>query len=471
MALTKKSQTEILADLISKTTYSDIPSSAIQKAKECIIDILGCAYGAWSDIMTSCIYDRVKELCADKNNLQTRWDSSTIWGKSDRLPILESVFINGVLSHSIELDDLHRYSKVHAGAVVIPAAFASGERMNVSGQELLRAIVLGYEVSHRIGVAINVVQHRNKGWHATSTIGCFGAAVASGILLHLNKNQLVSALGLAGTQASGLWAFLADGAGNKRFHAGKAANSGLLAAELAQAGLTGPSMIIEAKDGGLFSAMSNQTDIDGITIDWGKEYLIESISFKPFACCRSLHPTVTAILDLRSENNLSPSNVQEVEIDTYNVAVKQCNSVNWPHTSDAARFNIQYVVAVALHDGKIHANQFTTEKLNDKQLRKSAPFVKMRTNSEFDDKYPKEWGCRVRIQLRDGNVLQKTVKYPLGDPENPISHDAILDKFYSLATVILPFNQAENIVKLVSRLETIDNIREIYLGKGNCSGR
>jgi len=461
MPAPKQSQTAILARYISDTHIQDIPSSSLRKAKECLLDTLGCGLGALADLTNQYIYKQLKKISCSKDSFELTASAPTIWGMDQRMPLLYTVFFNGILAHTLELDDLHRYSKVHAGTVVIPAALAVGEHLGASGKDVLRAIVLGYEVTHRIGSAIGVVRHRTKGWHATSTIGGFGAATAAGVLHRLSPDQLTSALGLAGTQAGGLWAFLSDGNGNKRFHAGKASQNGTLAAELTQAGLNGATEILEAEDGGLFSAMSEGYDLEAVSRDWGERFMIEGISVKPYACCRSTHPAITAILELREEYGLTLSMVKEVEIDTYTVALRQCDAVDWPSNPDGARFNMRYAVAVALHEGQALASQFSMDSIADRQLHSLAPTVKMRSSPEFDLKYPREWGCRVRTHLENGEMLERTVRFPLGDPENPLSHDDLLDKFYSLAETAMSRDQAKVLANCILNLDQIEDIRDV----------
>jgi 2-methylcitrate dehydratase PrpD len=459
---TKASQTRILAQHISKVAFRDIPVSSIVKAKECLLDTLGCAFGAIADETNQSIFKQVRKISCANETRESNNSYPTIWGTSQRMPLLHTVLYNGTLAHTLEFDDVHRRSKVHAGSVVIPASLAMGERLGSSGKDVLRAVVLGYEVAHRIGFAIGVLQHRSRGWHATSTIGCFGAATAAGVLLCLNPDELTSALGLAGTQAGGLWAFLADGAGNKRLNAGMASYNGTLAAVLAQAGLIGPSKILEAEDGGLFPAMSEDYDFETVSKNWGKEYMIEGISIKPFSCCRSTHPIITALLDLRGEYSLNLAKVKNVEIDTYAVAQKQCDISSWPETSDGARMNMRYIVAVTLSYGQALASQFKMDRIMNKKLQALAPPVKMRSVPEFNKKYPEEWGCRVRLHLDNGKMLEKTVKFPLGDPENPLSYDDLLEKFLSLADGVMLRDQANILAERIHDLDQIENIRDLF---------
>jgi 2-methylcitrate dehydratase PrpD len=458
-----QTQTRHLAQLITKTTAHTIPTTAISKAKACILDTLGCAFGAVHDDINNRIFKQLKKLCGECQFSDPDSVPPTIWGLHLRMPLLTVVFYNSVLAHTLELDDVHRKSKVHAGVVVVPTALTVGESLGSSGLEVLRAIALGYEVAHRLGHSIDVQEHRARGWHATSTMGVFGAATTAGILLKLPIGQLTSALGLAGTQASGVWAFHGDGASNKRLHAGVASRNGTLAAHLAQTGLTGPSQILEATNGGLFPAMSSNYNFEAITHAWGEKYLIEGISVKPFACCRSIHPILTAVMELRFAHDLDIHEVERIDVDTYSIAVTQCDHKLWPETSDAARLNARYAVAVALVDGEVFSNQFSTERINDPDLKALAPEVSMRATDEFEKKYPDEWGCRIRLHTRSGHAFEKLVRFPLGDPENPLDDEALVNKFLALAGDTMPKEQAQRLVAMIENLDQVRNVRDLPL--------
>lgn len=464
-----ESKTSKLAHLISATPMNAIPASAMSKAKECILDTIGCALGGVQDEINRSIYEHLIGNSEKNRDSRSRRGGASTWGQAQKLPLTDSVLFNGILSHTLEMDDVHRISKVHAGTVIIPAAIGVGESVGASGPDLLRATVMAYEVTHRLGKAINVTAHRNRGWHSTATIGVFGAAIAAGILLGLKKEQLTSAMGLAGTQSSGLWAFLADGAANKRFHAGMAARNGVHAAQIASVGLTGPTFILEAHDGGLFPAMSENFDLDSVTEEWGKQFLIEGVSVKPFACCRSMHPPIQAVLELREEHGLTFREVKEVQVETYSVAKKQCDAQAWPKSTSAAQFNMRYGIAVALRDGEALVKQFSSERIQDPSLLENAPNVKILATREFEEGYPREWGCRVRITLHDANTMVKTIRFPKGDPENPLSRDELRLKFYSLAGVALGRQRSEELVGTLENLEKLQNIQDLELQKTSSS--
>ncbi|MGL5514805.1 MAG: MmgE/PrpD family protein, partial [Sporomusa sp.] len=190
--------TEKLAAFITDTKFTDLPPQVVQTAKECLIDIIG---GALAGTRYPDVVGITREI--KKYDRQT---DCTVWGTADRMSLLGATLINGTMSHATEMDDVHKVAKTHAGAVLIPAAVSLGELRKSSGQDLIRAVALGYEVALRIGMGIGATSHRLQGWHATGTCGIFGSTAAAAVLFGLDQAKTVSALGLAGTQASGLWA-------------------------------------------------------------------------------------------------------------------------------------------------------------------------------------------------------------------------------------------------------------------------
>ena len=223
-----KEYTKELARWAAQLKYEDIPQSLTAKLKDHVLDLLGCAI-AGND------KDEILNL---KRALMSEEGKAGVWGTDRRVPMTNGMLINGAMSHTVELDDLHKPSKIHAACVVIPPVLTLAETMDASGKDVLKAIAIGCEVVIRMGMALGTDSHRRRGWHATATCGSFGAAAALGSLLGLDPVQMANALGLAGTTTGGLMAYTADGSMSKRLHAGKAGENGWIAAVLAQNGFT-----------------------------------------------------------------------------------------------------------------------------------------------------------------------------------------------------------------------------------------
>src|SRR4030043_2339475 len=234
-------------------------------------------------------------------------------GTKDKAPHIYSALANGTAGHAIEMDDGNNESSLHPGVVVFPTALATSEMAGASGKDFIEAVVLGYEVMIRLGKAIGPENSYQRGFHPTGTCGTFGASVSASKLLGLNKDGMVSAMGIAGSQASGSMEYLAQGTWTKRFHPGWAALSGMIAAQLARKGFRGPTSIIEGRDGFLHS-YSDGADESKVLEGIGSQYEILRTSIKPHPCCRYMQPPIDAILQIVKENDLPPEKVEKVRV-------------------------------------------------------------------------------------------------------------------------------------------------------------
>src|SRR5216683_1427297 len=269
---------------------------------------------------------------------------------------------NGIASHILELDDVHKGSTMHAGAPVIPAALAVAEREHADGRAFMLAVALGYEAALRIGEAVNPSHYRF--WHPTGTAATFGAAVAAGSLMKLDPAQMLDALGTAGTQAAGLWEFNADGAMSKHLHPGKAAFNGILAADLAREGFTGATRILEGERG-FFRAMSESHDATRITDGLGSRWKIIENCYKMHSCCGHTHTAIDVALDLRAQ---AIGKIAEVHIETYGPGFEIVKEMN-PRTSYQAKFSLAYCVAAGLIEGRVGLDQFSPERFGPDGVR------------------------------------------------------------------------------------------------------
>src|SRR5262249_29102766 len=240
--------------------------------------------------------------------------SAVLWGRADRLPAPQAALVNGTAAHAFELDDFGGCG--HSGAVVTPVVLALAQLTSISGREALMALLAGYDLAARVLEGAGEYRaHNDLGWHSTGTCGSFGAAAAAARVLKLDPARFADALGIAGTFTGGIWAFLADGAMTKRFHPGKAAENGLSAALLAQAGMTGPRQVLEAKWGGFFSTYSPGIGTPEATLaGLGQEFRIERSGMKPYACCRGLHAGIDALLEIMAETHTGSHAIERINV-------------------------------------------------------------------------------------------------------------------------------------------------------------
>lgn len=362
---------------------------------------------------------------------------------------------NGAVSHIIEMDDVDRASVIHPGAVVIPAALAVAERVGASGRDLLGAIALGYEVAIRVGESVGKAHYFH--WHNTATCGVFGAAAAAGSLLGLDQRAMTWALGSAGTQAGGLWEFIADGAMSKHLHAGRAAANGVLAAELAALGFTGARRILEGRQG-FFAATAPDGDpsrvIEGLAAGWK----LPGVSIKPFPSCRHTHSAVEAALRLRAEHGLGAADIQRVEIAGYRSMLDLADNPAPAHPY-AAKFSVQYCVARALLDGSLDLAHFDDHRIGEPAVRDLMARTSVRFDPSLDARYPREFPAEVTVALRDGRRSSQSVGSPKGDPESPLTPEELADKFRALLGGSAYAARGEALITQVVGLEEAPTVR------------
>jgi 2-methylcitrate dehydratase PrpD len=342
---------------------------------------------------------------------------------------------------------------------VIPAALTVGESLAASGREVLTAMAAGYETMIRVSLATGPNASRLRGWHLTGTTGTFGAAAAAGRLLGLSADEMASALGLAGTQSAGLWAFLADGAMSKRFHAGRASQSGVMAAFLAKDGFQGPTQILEAADGGFCRATSDQVDLSQITEKLGVMFHAGDVNIKPYACCASSHSAVDAVLEIKRRHAFSAAEVEKIRVKTAGSVVMQCGFEYQASGSVQAQMSLQYIVAVTLLEGAALLEQFAEEKIADPRVLDLARRVEIVADPEIDRLYPKRYANRVEIILKDGRRFETRVDDAKGSIARPLSLPEVAVKFRTLAARQLSPQEADQVIETVANLEQLEDIR------------
>lgn len=420
-------------------------------AKLCILDALGCGiYGATTP-----------EGLAVFNTLQTLYGSGEggmSWGHWQRLPVPAAALANGTACHARELDDVNP-AILHPGAVVIPAVLAVAEWERIAGWRVLQAVVAGYEVMTRISEATDYLAHRHRGWHATSTIGPFGAAVAVGWLLGLDHQALTWALGLAGTRTGGSWAFAQDGAMSKRLHPGAAARDGVISAYLAARGFTGPSYILEADDGGFFPLTTTKWDSAPLLAPVRVDNLaIFQTEFKFFACCKSVHSPAEAALGFRAAG-IDARDIASITVEVNSSAYQMAGRSGMPQTVTGAQLSIPFGIAVALLYGSVGIDVYTTASLGDAAVRSLVERTRVVATAEMD-KIRREKGAsaaRVRVRLKDNSERVAYVERPrLAQQRGVAAEGRLHEKFCQLCTAA--GMEEERVARLRDRVMHLDSI-------------
>ncbi len=448
-----------LAEFIHDITWDQLPERVRETAALRVLDLVSVAAGA--------VKDPLVEAAKEALGAVSGCGNVSVWGGTRKYPLATAAMLNAMLAHTLELDDVHTASKTHGSASLIPAAWSCAEYLGKSGKDFLLAVVCGYETVNRVGMAFGVSAHRNRGWHATATCGVFGCAAACAKLLDLSVDQIVSALGMAGTQSSGVWAFLGDGSNCKILHPARAAADGIEAAFLAKAGMTGPEHIFDAKDGGLLYAMSDGGDVSKLSQGLGEVYEILNMDMKPYPCCRSAHCAIDGILEIREqmerrmglqiqnkpEAEILARQIRAIEIDTYLVGYKQCavsDGCLHPKTILDAKFSTPYSVSAAFLYGTVGMEQFESEVVFDPAVQNLLEKVTVHPADRFTEQYPKHWGCHVKVTMQDGTVYEVEVKDPSGSVARPLSREQAMKKAEEFLSVVCPGRVTETIEELLN---------------------
>jgi aconitate decarboxylase len=441
-----------IADFVANLRYNAIPAEVIARIKLLILDSLGCAiFGAelpWSRILLDTL---------------ARVDTTsgcTIWGTNQKLSAPHAALVNGTLVQSFELDDVHRVGVLHVGAVTLPPVLAIAElNPAMSGRDFLTACVAGYEIGPRVGMCMGP-EHISQGWHSGATVGVFSACAGAAAALQLPADQVVHALGIAGTQAAGLMA-AQFGAMVKRMHAGRAAQSGLYGALLAQNGFTGIVDVFENPYGGFcttFSRSTDRFDRAQLTADLSQRFETLRIALKFYSCVGSNHTTLDAIRIMRARRPFGADDVARILVRGSRATL---DHVGWPYVPQgmtSAQLNLPYCIATLLLDGDAFVDQFTEDKVADPDRIRVASLVAVAEDPEITARGARyRHKVHVTVELRDGTRLEETVEAPRGSEQAFASADDVVGKFRKLASRRIASAQVDAIIARVMDAERMDS--------------
>ena len=324
-------------------------------------------------------------------------------------------------------------------------------------------MVLGYEVMIRLGKALGPENSYKRGFHPTGTCGTFGSSVAVSKIMGLKQEGMTSALGIAGSQAAGSMEYLAQGAWTKRFHAGWAAHSGMVAAQLAQKGFRGPTSIIEGRDGFLH-AYSNGADPSKVLEGIGSQFEILRTSVKPHACCRYMQPPIDAVLKIVKENDLRPEQVEKVRVGLLRAGApliaEPMEKKYSPQSIVDAQFSMPFGAAVALLYRKAGLGEFQLSKIRSEEVKRMMRQVECVMDPDLDKTFPKQWCATAEIFTKDEKRYFAKVEYRKGDPENPLSWEEMIEKFHDLSSRFMTKERRLKIVDQVRRLEKTQDLQK-----------
>lgn len=443
--------TQVLAEYVSKTSFSALPKEVVRKTKGIILDTLGCAIAGYTlaNPEFHWIFDLVKEVGGTPE--------STIFLEGLKTSASQAALVNGSLIHTIDFDDTHLGSIAHLGAPVISSTLAMGEKVGADGPSLITAVVLAYEAAARIGKA--VMPSHYKYWHPTGTLGTMAAAVVASKLLGLHADQAEQAISLAADGASGLRYCIDFGDFSKSLHPGFAARNGVLAGQIIQKGAVGPKGLLEYKSG-FCEAYSDEPSMKSLTENLGTFYEIMTDSLKAFPTILCSHTPVQGTMKIALENNLRLEEVESIHFRVSPTAPGQGMNYS-PETPLAARLSIPYCVAMAVAERQISLDQFQEARIKDPKIREFMKKVTLESVPEFNEKYPGTLAAHVEIRTKDGNRFKEESIYPKGHPQNPMNDEEIKEKFRRLAILTLDREQTERIIEKVYHLEYLKQTKEL----------
>ena len=436
-----------LGTFATNARFTDLPVEIVEKAKRHILDTLGAGLaGATSEEARRAL----AAVLAIEGSGPT-----VVWGTRLKLSPRNAALVNGTAAHAFELDDTGGCD--HSGAVVLPAALAAldiAERP-VSGAEFILAIVLGYDLARRVLDGFGgYPAHNEPGWHSTGTCGTFGAAVASARILGLDAARTAAAISTAASFSGGLWAFIHDGAMTKRLHAGRAAEGGLLAAQLAAAGVTGPMRVFNDVWGGFFKTYAHRPPIaDALLRDLGSDWRIRIAAIKPYASCRDTHAAVDAVRRILARHSLRPDDISEVRVRAnafLNGMVGGYDCATLP----AAQMSLPYAVAAAIVFRANGLSAYAAERRHDPELLAMIE----RVTIVIDPSVVSSAQSSLSLHLRNGTAIEEPTAIPLGAPENPVDDRALMCKFVELAGLVVG---GEECAKLGAALIALDHANDM----------
>ena len=444
---------EQLAQNVVNTTYEDLPTEAVETARKVLLDTLGVSIAGAGEAGGS-------ELVKMFSSVGGAPESVVVGYGDLMLPAHVAALINGTTAHTLDYDDV-TMSTGHMGVILVPTALAVADRVgNVTGEQLIEAIVLGHDVACRLGEA-SIPLSMGPGWLYTPLYGIFGATAVAGKLMGLDADQMANAFGIAYTQAAGNRQPMIDGALSKRMAPGIANQAGIFSAWAAQEGITGATGCFDGKFG-LFNVYhrGEYADPDALTAGLGERFTMDTTSFKFYPTCSNTECAIEATLWLMDEYGITADDVDHVVVHVSESSYNACEPLEPkqnPRNEVDAQFSIPWAVALALTQGKVTLDEMTPEMLEDESIRaishKVTPIIDLERVGKFTT-FP----ALVEITTKDGRVLTHREDAAIGHPEKPMSWDDLALKFDSCAS---RSKVADQIKGLVKDIESVDDVSEL----------
>jgi len=455
--------TRDLARFSSRLQFQQIPFEVVERIKLSILDTVGvCLHGAtlpWTRIVRDMVEAEAAKPVA------------AIFGSGRKTSVAGAALVNSTAGHAFELDDIHKESIIHPGSLALPVALALAEaKGGVCGRDLVTAMISGYEVGARVGNAATVRLLLN-GWHPQGTSGAFTAAATAARMLDLDEEKTLHAFGIVGSQAGGLMASQ-EGAMVKRLHSGRAAQSGVYAAQLASRGFTGITDVLEASYGGYLATHSDRPAPEKIVAGLGTTWETLNVGYKAYAAVTSIHSALDALAQIMREQGLSAHNIAKVD-----AAVSEATYIHcaWEYKAQgvtAAQMNLYYGLSMIALEGTAFVEQYSEDRLRDPRVLDFIPRIHARIDPEIDARGAAfRHAARIAVETRDGRTFLREILTRRGSAENPLRQDEIVHKFREVTRACMTPSDARRVVELAGEIEKLDSVDElirIIAAPANC---
>jgi aconitate decarboxylase len=453
--------TRDLARFAAETPDHAVPPEVLERIKLSFLDGLGvCLRGTTFPWTTM-----VRELVQHEGGN----DVASLWGAGVRTSLTNAVLVNGTAGHAFEMDDIHKESIVHPNSLAVPVALALAEAdPSLSGRAIAVALALGYEVGLRIGNAATTSLFLN-GFHPQGTTGTFVAAATAGRLIGLDAGRMQHALGIAGSLGAGLMA-AQEGAMVKRLHAGRAAQSGLMAALLAKRGFTGISDVVEASYGGFLSALARTPNVGRLLDGLGADWEAGKVGFKMYPNVTSIHAALDGLRAILLEDGVTAPQIAQIRVG--------CGHMTHVHTAwdyrpvgtTAAQMNVYYGLAVMAQRRNVGASDYSDDAIVDPRILALIPRISVAVDPEIEARGPAfRHAARIEVRTIDGRSLRREVWHRRGSPENPVSRQEVEEKFAANVDGLLAAGAAERLKSLAATLDVLPDVTEIVAIMASCS--
>jgi len=440
-----ESSIQTVVKYVRELNYEEVPPAITQKTKDLILDTIGVMLAASRYQAAKIAMDIVREEGGNPK--------SSIMGGNFKTAISHAALANGIMGHDMELDESFG-SGLHAGAVIVPAAIAVAEAEKCDGKSLILSVLAAFEITGRLFMAMDYRWQLERGFHTTCTLGAITAAIAAAKLMNLDHDRFINALGLAGSQASGLMAILTEKEHfSKSFQTGIPARNGVTAALFARKGYLAPPDIFEGRYN-FVEAFTGRRNFGALTEELGTRYDITRASLKRYASCRWTHGPLDGFYEIVKEQGVRAADIAAIDIRLAHAGVPIINN------NELLTHNMQFIVSIVANYGAIDRDSYNTCR-HDENVWDLARRITVTGDDELEAVYPAKRPSKVKVTMKDGGIFEKYVEYPRGSTENPLTPQEIEDKFMSLSVPVIGEKKAAEIVRVARKLEEVGDVSVI----------